>query len=171
MSDLQSQFLAHYETYRDKIYTYLFFRVGFRREVAEDLTQDTFIRAFDAFVNFDAEKGTFQAWIYRIAHNLLVNHYRDHKLTADIDAAHGLASKEDLAAAAGDHLEAERIIATLDLLDSEERELLLLRHQQNLGNKELADVLHKSEGSVRTALSRATTHLREIYLKLYPPNE
>ncbi len=168
MSDVETAFLGYYDTYRDKIYTYLLYRVGFRREVAEDLAQDVFVKAFDHFENFDESKGGFQAWIYRIAHNHLVNYYRDTKKVESIENAFNLSDLTDIVGEVSDRLEAERILATLALLASDEREVLFLHYRQDLGNKELATVLNKPEGAVRTALSRAKARLREIYLKIYP---
>jgi RNA polymerase sigma-70 factor (ECF subfamily) len=166
----QKQFLAYYEEYRDKIYSYLYYRVGYARGTAEDLAAEVFLSAFDNFASFDERKGKFGSWIYRIAHNRLVNYYRETsgKQTLAIEYAEELPAELDAAAKAATALEVERILATLVHLKPEERDLLLLKYQENLCNEELADVYHKAEGAIRTALCRAESRLREIYLKLYP---
>ncbi len=170
MSAIETAFLGYYQQYRNKIYTYLFYRVGFHCEIAEDLAQDVFVKAFDHFQNFDESKGGFQAWIYRIAHNHLVNYYRDSKRVESLENAFKLADLTDIVGEVSDRLEAERILATMALLTTDDRELLFLHFRQELGNKQLATVLNKPEGAVRTALSRAKANLRQIYIKIYPPN-
>src|SRR3990170_3288855 len=77
-------FETFYRANVDRIYRYLFFRVGGNREVAEDLVSDVFMKALEHFETYDPAISK-SAWIYRIAHNRLVNHFRDQKPTTDID--------------------------------------------------------------------------------------
>ena len=75
MVSRQKKFKHYYCQYKDKIFTYFYYRVNFNQALAEDLTSDVFIKALKAFKRFEADK-SFQAWIYAIARNHLINHYR-----------------------------------------------------------------------------------------------
>ena len=75
---MKSEFERFYRENIDRIHRYIFFRVGRNRDVAEDLVSEIFMKAHKAFDTFD-EKVSKSAWIYRIAHNHLANHYRDQK--------------------------------------------------------------------------------------------
>ena len=79
-------FIALYDKYIDKIYRFLLYRIQ-HAETAEDLTSQTFLKALDNIHAFDASKGTFQAWLYKIAYNSLIDHYRKHKPTLDLSYA------------------------------------------------------------------------------------
>ena len=73
-----SAFQTLYMRYLDAIYRYFFFQTK-DKFLAEDLAQDVFIRIWKAIDHYDEEKGAFTSWMYRIAHNLLVDHYRGKK--------------------------------------------------------------------------------------------
>ena len=67
-----------YVRYMEAIYRYIFFRVGDEAQ-AEDLTEETFVRAWEALPKYQHRKHPFSSWLYRIAHNLIVDHYRKRK--------------------------------------------------------------------------------------------
>ena len=77
-------FEKFYEANVDRIYRYVFFRVGQNQEIAQDLTSEIFIKALNAFERYD-EKVSRSSWIYTIAHNHLANYYRDRKVASDIE--------------------------------------------------------------------------------------
>ena len=72
------EFQTLYWRFKDKIYNYFYYRTGFNKSVAEDLTSTVFLSALEHFDSYDKSR-PFQPWIFRIAHNLLVNHYRQTK--------------------------------------------------------------------------------------------
>lgn len=151
-------YIANYDKYKDKIYTYFWYRVNFNNDIAEDLTAEVFLKAYKNFEDFDPSR-SFQAWIYAIAHNHLVNHYRTANREIDLERAAVIAVDEtkDLDA----KFEIERIMTTIKCLDSYCREVLELRFIDQLSNSEIADLLGKDEGAIRTQISRAMQILKD----------
>ncbi|MDO8622108.1 MAG: RNA polymerase sigma factor [bacterium] len=153
----QEAFLRYYEVFNHRIYTYFWYRTGFRRETAEDLTQEVFLKAFQAFASFDCQR-SFAPWIFRIAHNHLVNHYRGQRPTISLEEAPELPAPNRIDV---EHrMEWERALRHLDTLPSDERDLLLLRYVDQLTHDEIADVVGKRTIAVRVAVHRATKRLR-----------
>ena len=79
----QTNYLAYYREYKDKIYNYFYYRVNFNCALAEDLTSEVFTKALIKFDYFDQER-SFQSWVYKIAQNHLFNYYRDNKNEIDV---------------------------------------------------------------------------------------
>lgn len=151
-------FLRYYDEYKDKIYTFFLYRVNFNREQAEDLTADVFLKAFRKFDTFERAR-SFQAWIYTIARNHLCNYYRSQKWEVEITKAQniGVEFKSQWEAS----LELERVIKYIWRLEPYYKEVLLLRFVDGLTNSEIAQMLDKEQGAVRTQVSRALQVLRE----------
>ena len=76
---------ALYERYVDKIYRYILYKVG-DREQAEDLTSQTFLKAWDAIGDYEWRNHPFGAWLFRIAHNLVVDHHRSRRESISLDS-------------------------------------------------------------------------------------
>ncbi|MFA5126813.1 MAG: RNA polymerase sigma factor [Patescibacteria group bacterium] len=154
----QDNFIAHYEKYKDKIYVYFLYRVGFNRETAEDLTSEVFLKALKSFSTFDQNR-SFQSWIYAIAHNHLVNHYRvanrEVELTENVSITQSDHKKIELG------YELELILKEINKMEANDRDILLLRFVDQLDNSEIAELLGKEEGAVRTKISRSLAKLRE----------
>lgn len=150
-------FISNYHQYKDKIYTYFLYRVNFNQALAEDLTSEVFLKAYKNWENFDCER-SFQSWIYAISHNHLLNYYRT------VGRELSLEETGDIAADCKNKLEAsielEKILAEIYKMDNYCREVLLLRFVDGLENKEIAKLLEKDEGAVRTQISRALSELR-----------
>jgi len=158
MSANSRDFILYYKQFRDKIYNYFLYRTGFNRDLAEDLTSEVFIKALKNFDSFDESK-KFQSWIFTIAHNHLVNHYKASKSVVSLEAV-----EQTLSMPADDHsqvLEVENIIKVIATMAESDREPLLMRYVDGLSNQEIADLLAKDEGAVRTQLSRSLAKLRE----------
>jgi RNA polymerase sigma factor (sigma-70 family) len=145
------------------VYRFVFFRVGQKREVAEDLTSDIFMSAFEAFERFDPSRGE-KAWIMTIARNKLINHWRDKKEQIDIDdVAFTLVGEEGME-------EAEKredmgaLKTALKKLKPPERSLVEKKYLLGYRYKEIAHDLGKTAGAVRVETHRAMKRLKE-YLK------
>ena len=157
MKSSNKEFLLHYNQYKDKIYNYFFYRLNFNRAKAEDQTSEVFIKAFAKFESFDADR-SFQAWIYAIAKNHLANYYRSACREVELQQAENLSV--DHKAKIEACLELEDIIEKIKLLDSYCQEVLLLKFVDGFSNKEIAEVLSREEGAIRTQISRALVILR-----------
>ncbi len=149
------QFQVLYSEYIDSVYNYMYYRSGRNSAIAEDLTSEIFLKAAENFESFDQEKGTFKSWIFRISHNHLVNYYRDAKQENTIeDFINVLEHPHSLT----EHLhikeENQALIQALEKLPDEARTLVHLRYFEELSYEEIADVVGKPAGSLRTNLHR-----------------
>ncbi len=158
------------DRHRNKVFTYILMTVK-SREVAEDIFQDTFIKVISSLKSGRyTEKGIFASWVIRIAHNLIIDHFRRlNKMKTyynddnDIDVFN---SRKLSDLTIEDEMIADQIVSDLrdiiDLLPDEQREVVLLRHYGNLSFKEIAD---QTDVSINTALGRmryALINLRKI---------
>ena len=163
---MKKMFVQYYAQYSNKIFNYFLYRLNFDRETAEDLTSDVFLKAYDKFDTFDQDR-PFQPWIFTIAHNHLVNYYRDSKKEASI---------EEMAENLGDtiadekylqnlmkHMDLENVKTKMKNLRPEDRQIIVLRSVNGLSYKEIAEVLEKTEGAVRVAYNRALGRLIELF--------
>lgn len=159
MANMPDSFVGYYNKFKNKIYAYFLYRVGFDVKLAEDLTSEAFLKAFKKYDGFDQEK-PFQPWIYTICHNHLVNHYKLAKREVSLDGIEGMAKYTN--ARLEENFELERIMAIINQMDDTDREVLQLRFVQELSNSEIACLMEKEEGAVRTQISRSLAKLRQL---------
>ncbi len=152
-------FLGYYKEYKDKIYTYFLYRVNFNQAIAEDLTSEIFLKALEHFESFDPGR-SFQAWIYKIAGNHLKNYYRTCNREVALERASSAVYEFKNCLDAS--LELQKIMNKIAALEDYHREVLLLRFVDGLNNSEIAELLNKDEGAVRTQVSRALKALRDV---------
>jgi len=167
-------FVAHYQDTKDKVFNYLMYRLNFDRDTCEDLLMDIVLKAYEKFSQFDSDKGSFKNWIFGIAHHHLLNFWRDGRPTDSLDEMEEAGAEmphvdpEESVSAELMHREIQKI---LEMLTAPEKEILTLRYISDLSHPEIADVLDKSEGAVRTSLSRALEHFKTVHNKLYEKPE
>lgn len=155
-----NEFGQLYDAHVSQIYRYVFYRTQ-HRETAEDLTSQVFLKALDRFETFDQARGTFSAWIYRIARNTLIDHFRSSRETTDIDDVWDLKSDDDVNRDAEARERIEKLKPYLQALPKDQRELLLLRLWDGLSHAEIAEITGKSEAACKTAFSRTIARLRK----------
>lgn len=151
-----------YRRYVTRIFRYIRSRVE-REEDAMDLTQQTFLRAFDAIPRYHPSSAPFSAWLFRIAVNGLNDYRRRSKVSVSFDllpaSLHPVAEDSpDL-----DSLRRESIAELRALLESQgayRRELLMLRFAAELTTREIAAVLQKPEATVKSDLRRTLKRLK-----------
>ena len=152
-----------YERYLQKIYSYVYYRTGNVHD-AEDLTAKVFIRALSHISSY-VEKGVpFQAWLYRIAHNLVANWHRDQgrrKIIAlDDYVVHSLKSE------APDRLSEEReeqsqLLEAVRRLPEDRQQLILLKFVERMSNAEIGAIMGRTEGAIKSLYHRTLLALRE----------
>lgn len=153
-----------YERHLDAIYRYVFFRVG-RPGDAEDLTEDVFMRAWEAMDGFEyGGEGSFLSWLYRIAHNIVIDHYR--KRQPQNWSSEQLALEESphprVEEVAHHNQDVLRLAQAIKVLDDTEQQVIVLRFIEGLSHGEVADIIGKSEGASRVIQHRALVNLRSI---------
>jgi len=150
-----------YDRYAMRIYAYLYRRVG-SAQIAEDLTSDVFVSMLEAIQARKPWKASFRAWLYRIAHNAVVDWYRSGggQHLADLEES----TVEAVIRAQDDGLDAwsrEGLRNALVDLTEIQQQVLLLRFGEGLKVREIAEVLQKSTGAVEALQHRALATLRE----------
>lgn len=144
-----------YELYLDRIYRYVFYRVGSVSE-AEDLAEQVFLNAWEAIERYEARGAPFAAWLYRLAHNLVVDHYRSKKPSAPLDEVdEAEEAGDDVATAVEGVLEIQELREALVRLHPDYQRLIVLRFVEGLSHSEVAQIIGKSEGATRVIQHRA----------------
>ncbi|OGO19934.1 MAG: hypothetical protein A2Z14_00660 [Chloroflexi bacterium RBG_16_48_8] len=156
-----------YVRYMQAIYRYIFFRVGDEIQ-AEDLTEEVFVRAWEALPKYQHRKHPFSSWLYRIAHNLIIDYYRKKK---PIPISNGLMRSHPNQAESLDYLvnrkqETQLLVDAIQQLSGLEQEIVLLRFVEGLSHKEIAAMVGRSQTSCRVILHRALKSLRSTLTEL-----
>lgn len=154
------QFGILYDKYVKRIYEFICFRTS-HKETAEDLTSKTFMKALEGIKSFNADKGSFSSWLYTIARNSVIDHYRVSKNVSDLSQAFDLASSDDLESDQDIKNKLEEVKAYLEKLKPEQREIIMMRVWEGLSYKEIAEIIGKSEDNCKVIFSRAINLLRK----------
>jgi len=161
----EDEFVRFYGAEHARVFSYLARRVG--PTIAEDLTAEIFVRAWEGLERFHQSRGTFRGWVFGIATNLVSRHYRDEERQLRAFAAtgidtvvtdHGLQVAEDLIA----REQSKRLASALCTLSADDRTLLYLRYTADLSVAEVAMAVRSKDGTVTSRLSRARTQLRRL---------
>jgi len=158
----QQAFTRLYDEHFDKIYRYIYFRVSNQAE-AEDLTQEVFLKALQAIGSYKWRDLPFAAWLFRIAHNQVIDHLRKRskQKKAPLEEAAAV-SMEDPVAMTEHKSEIEELTSAVKELPSAQQEVISLRFISGLPIAEVAKTLGKSEGTVKALQFNGTVSLRRI---------
>ena len=153
-----------YERHLDAIFRYVYFRVGSSAD-AEDLTEDVFVSAWENLSNFRPEgESSFLSWLYRIAHNRVIDHYR--KRQPQSWSSEQLALEEALIPSVEDaahiNFDTRRLAKAVSQLEETEQEVIILRFIEGLSHGEVASIIEKSEGASRVIQHRALINLKTL---------
>jgi len=157
-SALEELYLIHF----DRIYSYLHVSVGNRHD-AEDLTTQTFLKMLESIGKFRWQSAPFSAWLFRIAHNLAMDHFRATKRWQPEEEVPEPEPDESTSAEAG-ALESIGRKSMLDLIEDlspEQQQVLTLKFVFNFANAEAATILGKTEGAIKSLQHRALVSLQK----------
>ncbi|MDF1514273.1 MAG: sigma-70 family RNA polymerase sigma factor [Anaerolineae bacterium] len=159
-------FSTLYQRYVNRIYNYHYRHTSHQVE-AEDLTSRTFYRALRSLHRYRETGASFQAWLFRIAHNLVANWYRDQArkqtVTIDDDNPPLLYSKWKGPEESTVDTEAyQALVSVIASLPEDRKTLIILKFVENMTNAEIAGVLGKTEGAVKALYHRTLISLRKI---------
>ena len=160
----QKAFAQLYEAHFDRIYRYVTLRIGDKTE-AEDVTQQVFLNALQSISSFKWRGVPFSTWLFRIAHNLVVDYLRKEKRRATAPLNESLVSNDINPQLAAEHrLDIEQLISATKRLTAAQREVISLRFAGELSIAQVAKVMGKSQGSVKALQHSAIVALRKALL-------
>ena len=151
-------YLLHF----DRIYSYLQLSVGNKHD-AEDLTNQTFVKMIESIERFEWRKVPISAWLFRIAHNLAMDHFRAARRWQPEEEVPEPIGSEELSAEdeAMHSIGKQSMLELIDELSPEQRQVLTLKFVFNFGNSEVATILGKTEGAVKSLQHRALVSLQK----------
>jgi RNA polymerase sigma-70 factor, ECF subfamily len=161
-------FGALYERYVTRIYNYIFYRIGSSYD-AEDLTERVFMRALRHIGNYSNRGLPFSAWLYRIAHNLVANWYRDNSRRKEIPLDDGILTTHQSSFPEQEVLhteERDRLLHVIRKLPSDRQQLVILKFVDHLSNAEIGQVMGRTEGAVKSLYHRTLLTIRDELLTL-----
>jgi RNA polymerase sigma-70 factor (ECF subfamily) len=155
---LEALYLLHF----DRIYSYLHLSVGNRHD-AEDLTTQTFLKMLEAIGRFRWQAAPFSAWLFRIAHNLAMDHFRASRRwqpEEEVPEPEG-ATESSAEEAALESIGRRSMLELIEDLSPEQKRVLTLKFVFNFSNGEAAAILDKTEGAVKSLQHRALVSLQK----------
>jgi len=156
----QEAFAQLYEEHFDKIYRYVTFKIGNETE-AEDMTQQVFLNALKSISSFKWKGIPFSAWLFRIAHNQVVDYLKSKKRTA-VPLDESLASNDNNPQLIVEQkLDIEQVLAATKQLTEAQREVISLRFAGELPIAQVAKTMGKSQGAVKALQHSAIVALRK----------
>jgi RNA polymerase sigma-70 factor (ECF subfamily) len=155
---LEELYLIHF----DRIYSYLHMTVGNRHD-AEDLTTQTFLRMLESIRKFRFQSAPFSAWLFRIAHNLSMDHFRASKRWQPEEEVPEPYGSEERSAEdeALQSIGRQSMLELIDSLSHEQQQVLTLKFVFNFANADVATILDKNEGAVKSLQHRALVSLQK----------
>jgi RNA polymerase sigma-70 factor, ECF subfamily len=155
---LEELYLIHF----DRIYGYLHVSVGNRHD-AEDLTTQTFLKMLESIGKFRWQSAPFSAWLFRIAHNLAMDHFRSTKRWQPEEEVPEPPPDESTSAEAGalESIGQKSMLELIEDLSPEQQQVLTLKFVFNFANAEAATILGKTEGAIKSLQHRALVSLQK----------
>lgn len=157
-----------YDRYVDTVFRFVYFRVG-NRQLAEDLTSDTFLRALKRIGSFTWQGRDLGAWLVTIARNLVADHFKSGRYRLEVTTGDVLdADREDRGpegspeAAVVDHITNVALLTAVKQLNPEQQECIVLRFLQGFSVAETAQTMGKNEGAIKALQYRAVRALARL---------
>jgi len=155
---LEELYLLHF----DRIYSYLHMSVGNRHD-AEDLTTQTFLKMLEAIGRFRWRSAPFSAWLFRIAHNLAMDHFRasrrwqpEEEVPEPPDSEEASAEDEAMYS-----IGRQSMLELIENLSEDQQQVLTLKFVFNFANADVATILGKTEGAIKSLQHRALVSLQK----------
>jgi RNA polymerase sigma-70 factor (ECF subfamily) len=155
---LEELYLIHF----DRIYSYLHVSVGNRHD-AEDLTTQTFLKMLESIGKFRWQSAPFSAWLFRIAHNLAMDHFRANRRWQPEEEVPEPEPDESTSAETGalESIGRKSMLELIEELSPEQQQVLTLKFVFNFANADAATILGKTEGAIKSLQHRALVSLQK----------
>lgn len=156
-----SAFGLLYDEYQPRIYRFIYLKVSHREE-AEDLTHQVFLSAWQNITHYEFQGFPFTSWIYQIARNQVIDHYRTKKKNISLESVADPEVESSSEKTIDSNLDIEKIKQALSQLNQEQQDIIIMRFVDDLSPKEAAKALNRSYGAVRLLQYRAIKNLKKI---------
>lgn len=155
-----------FKDHNEQIFRYIYARTG-NKELSQDITSDTFLKAWNKRLTYKKDKASIKTWLYTIARNTMVDYFRSAKNNNELPIIDEI--KDNFPEKGKDKLEQGQlfdfILKKMQYLSNEESELLTLRYINQLELQEISNITGKSNTAVRVSIHRALDRLRKIVNK------
>lgn len=157
-------FTAFYHSYVDRIYKFVFYRVGGDKPLAQDLTQDVFLKAFEAFDRYDPAISE-TSWLYTIARNHVINYHAKLRPGVTLEEIEGIVwVSEDGRERFSRRHDEKKLLEAIGRLPAEDAQLIRMKYLEGWPFEDLAEFFQKKSGTLRVQAMRALKKLK-LYLK------
>ena len=152
-----------YSAYSDSIYRFVYLRVE-DQQTAEDIAANVFLKAWEKLEAYEQRGVPFRAWLFRIARNAVIDHYRTRKEVAPLEAIVNTFDEnaQSVSENVGTRLEAQKIMKSMEQLTDDQRNVLTLKLVHGLNTQEVAKALGKRQGAVRALQMRGLQALAKL---------
>ena len=148
-------FIFLYEKYSQKIFDFVFYKVG-KKQDAEDITSETFLKAFDKIDSFDlTRKSLFSSRLYSIASNLTIDHFRQNKIDyPEYSRLEDQSVENDILQTIQDRDQLNQIFDFLDEIGKDKKEIFILRVWNEMSYEEISQIIGKSANACKVSFHR-----------------
>lgn len=159
-SGQKARFTEIYDAYARLIYAFVY-RKTLNKEVSEDLTSKTFLKALKNIDKYQSDAGGFNAWLYAIARNNVIDYFRTEHQSDSIDSIFSLTDGKSASVEMDNRILVEKVSKLLENLDARQREVILLRLWQDLPFKEITDIAGVSTANAKMIFGRGLAKIRQ----------
>lgn len=156
-------FSTVYQQYKHKLYSYVWYRAGQDAMVTEDIVSDIFLKAYRNYERYDSQYA-LSTWLYAIARNTLIDHYRKDRAVVDIDGLDVADTTDPLFLLIDEHVSRSEVLRAIEELPEEQRVFITAQFFDGKTAKEIANEAGKSHAAVRKIISRGVAALRTALL-------
>lgn len=147
-------FVKLYDEYIKRIYNFVYYKV-WDKVIAQDITSETFLKAYNNIFKFDISKQTkFSSWIFSIAHNLVIDHFRENSKKTDYSWLEDLSEQNDMLDNIENRDKLKNVLEFLNSLDEFKKQVFLMRIWDKLSYDEISGITWKTISNCKTTFSR-----------------
>lgn len=150
-----------YTLYVDRIYRYVYYIVG-NKMMAEDVTEEVFIKAWKSLGNCKGREETFSAWLFRIAHNHSITMINKNHREIPVETVYATAD-HDPQIEAEDNMDLQNVLEAIKTLPESQKQIIILKFLDDIGNDEISRITGKRQGAIRALQMRALSSLRKKF--------